>query len=236
MFEELWVSVQDGAIPLERCPVSTKIPGQLTRFFATNYGEENLAKMTTSTTSFGEAPEVIRLVKDELTAVVREILGEEVNFNELLCIGNYPNMAMNWHKDREKGVGPVVASFSYGGTATMSFSMDRQHLVGRGRTNGAYLYDTIFPGCLGKRKRSLRKKRDEGRITEEEYKESFRALVDKIKMPSTKNPILQFPLPGAATVMIQVDKSLNQWFEYTVEHNGIARLVTTCRSIEHDEH
>ncbi|KAK7959603.1 uncharacterized protein PG986_004457 [Apiospora aurea] len=237
-FEELWASIQDGTIPLERCPVSAKIPGQLTRFFATNYGEEYLAKMATNTTSFAEAPSVVPSIKNELTSVVWEILGgEDPKFNELLCIGNYPNMAMNWHKDGEKGVGPIVASFSYGGTATMSFSMDRRHLVGRGRTNGAYLYDTILPGCLEeKKKRSLRKKRDKGKITEEEYEERFRALVDKIKMPSANKPILQFPLPGTGTVMIQVGESLNQRYEHMVEHNGVARLVTTCRSIEHEEH
>ncbi|KAK8029916.1 hypothetical protein PG993_011207 [Apiospora rasikravindrae] len=238
VFEKLWARVQEGTIPLQRCPVRAKIPGQLTRFFATNYGEEYLAKMATDTTSFEEAPDVIRCIKNELTSVVWEILGgEDPKFNELLCIGNYPNMAMNWHKDGEKGVGPVVASFSYGGTAIMSFAMDRRHLVGRGRKNGAYLYETILPGCLKEeKKRSLMKKRDEGRITNEKYREKFRDVVDKITMPSANKPILQFPLPGTGTLMIQVGKSLNQRFEHKVEHNGIARLVTTCRTIEHDEH
>ncbi|KAK8086438.1 hypothetical protein PG994_001412 [Apiospora phragmitis] len=63
-------------------------------------------------------------------------------------MGNYPNMKMGWHSDGEKGVGPIVASASYGGNATMQFSMKNGYLVGHGGQGNAWEFDTILPGCM----------------------------------------------------------------------------------------
>lgn len=131
-FAKLWAGAQDGSIPLKRCPVTKLIQGQLTRFLATNYGVEYVAKMKTDTTTFSEAPEVIRELRDDLASLVADITSEKPEFNEGLAIGNYPDMKMNWHSDGEKGLGPVVASFSYGGDALMKFAMHNKYLFGHG--------------------------------------------------------------------------------------------------------
>ncbi|KAK6836620.1 hypothetical protein PG987_007115 [Apiospora arundinis] len=233
LFGNLWSGVQDGSIPLRRCPAgSYKDSGQMTRFFATNYGEAYNAKMKTEDTSFAAAPEMIRTIKEILTTTVTEVLSNVPQFNEMLCIGNYPNMAMNWHQDGENGVGPVVASLSFGGEATMEFAMDPKHLVGRGGKGSGWKYDPILPGCIKEdEKQVLAAKRDAGNITQKEYEQQFRDLVGTIKAPSEKRSILKFPLPGTGALMIQVGATLNQRFYHRVEHKGIARLVTTCRSI-----
>ena len=190
---------------------------------------------TTDTTVFDDAPAVIRDVKDEMVSAISEIVGETPVFNELLAIENYPNMSMGWHQDGENGVGPVVASTSYGGKATMSFAMDSFHMVGKSRK--VYLYDTILPGCLEEeKKRALMKKREDGVYDEEKYREEFRKLVDTIEAPSKKTAILKIPLPGTGAIMIQRGATLNQRFEHRVDNEGIARMVLTGRFIEHDVH
>ncbi|KAK8041556.1 hypothetical protein PG994_014563 [Apiospora phragmitis] len=210
-FEKLWAGVQDGTIPIQRCHVSAKILGQLTRFFAYNYGEEYLAKMKTETTSFDEAPEVIREVKDVLTSLVKEITGLEPDFNEALAMGNYPNMKMGWHSDGEKGVGPIVASASYGGNATMRFSMKNRYLVGRGGQGNGWELDTILPGCIEDTKHAYQRGRDSGKYTTDKYQERFKALVNTISRPKTKKLILEMPLPGTGAIMIQGGRSLKKY-------------------------
>ncbi|KAK8112787.1 hypothetical protein PG984_013313 [Apiospora sp. TS-2023a] len=235
-FGKLWAGMQDGTIPVKRCPANAgKVPGQLTKFMAHNYGEPYNAKMETETTPLDDAPAVIRDVKDEMVSVISEIVGEVPVFNEMLAIANYPNMSMGWHKDGENGVGFIVASTSYGGQAIMSFAMDKAHMVGKVRK--VYLYDTILPGCLEEeKKRDLLKKKEDGVYDEEEYREKFRELVDNIEPPKDKETILKIPLPGTGAIMIQRGASLNKRFVHMVENDGIARMVFTCRSIEHDEH
>ncbi|KAK7964135.1 hypothetical protein PG988_011109 [Apiospora saccharicola] len=235
-FSKLWAGVQDGSIPLKRCPVTEKIFGQLTRFLATNYGVDYNAKMRTQTTPFSEAPEIIRELRDDLTSLVADITGEKPEFNEGLAIGNYPDMSMGWHSDGERGVGPIVASFSYGGTALMKFDIKNKFKFGRGGPGNAYEYETILPGCVDEHpKRVLQRKRDSGRITEEKYREEFRTIVNSAKKTPEPKPILEMPLPGTGAVMIQVGPSLNTRYNHMVEHQGIARLVFTCRSIQHEE-
>ncbi|KAK7911954.1 hypothetical protein PG985_014435 [Apiospora marii] len=235
-FGKLWAGMQDGTIPVKRCPAgSGKVVRQLTRFMAHNYGEPYNAKMTTNTTDFDDASAVIRDVKDEMVSAISEIVRETPVFTEVLAIANYPNMSMGWHKDGENGVGPIVASTSYGGKATMSFAMDKFHMVGKSRN--VYLYDTILPGCLEEeKKRALMKKREDGVYDEEKYREKFRELVDTIKAPSGKTEILTIPLPGTGAIMIQRGATLNQRFEHRVDNEGIARMVLTGRFIEHEEH
>ncbi|KAK8063520.1 hypothetical protein PG996_008172 [Apiospora saccharicola] len=236
MFEKLWSGVQDGTIPIRRCPVNAKVKGQLTSFLATNFSEPYLAKMKTDTTPFNEAPDVIRQLREELATVIQKVLGTRPEFNEGLVIGNYPKMKMGWHSDGEKGVGPVVASISFGGLAMMEFVMTSGSLLGK--LGSYYDYDIILPGCLEEeKKRALLRRRESGELTEEQYRRLFKKLVDGITPPpKTHKPILTMPLPGSGSIMVQVGPSLNKRYLHTVKHQGMARLVFTCRSIEHEEH
>ncbi|KAK8062438.1 hypothetical protein PG997_014535 [Apiospora hydei] len=190
--------------------------------------------MKTQTTPLDDAPEVLRTVKGILIETVSQVLGRTPQFNEMLCIGNYPNMSMGWHQDGERGVGPVVSSMSFGGEAVMKFCMHKKYLVGRGGKGGGYAYDTILPGCLEEEaKRALMAKLVSGEYNEKQYREQFKALMNSIKVPSnTKKPILEFPLPGTGALMIQFGPSLNKRYEHMVENKGIARLVLTCRTLE----
>ncbi|KAK7911953.1 hypothetical protein PG985_014434 [Apiospora marii] len=107
-----------------------------------------------------------------------------------------------------------------------------------GKVGDHYDYDEILPGCVNEdKKRDLQSKRDSGEITERTYRERFREVVNSKKKGKAPKPrsILEMPLPGTGAVMIQVGPSLNKFYQHMVEHQGIARLVFTCRSIVVEE-
>lgn len=232
LFDRLWKAAQDGEIPLSRCNMeSKKIPGQLTRWFGKNYGKEYKTRMVTETSTLDEAPTVITDITTHLSAIVEEVLGTPLEFNEVLTIGNYPKMAMSWHQDGEDKVGPVVASLSLGGPATMRFALANEFFTGKGRR---YSYE-ILPGCLGEgKKRELLAHKESGLITPDEFLRQYRAVVDGLKPPCHPQKLLEFPLPGSGAVMIQKGATLNKYYLHMVENKGIARIVNTVRHLKDD--
>ncbi|CAJ2509715.1 Uu.00g056150.m01.CDS01 [Anthostomella pinea] len=90
LFDRAWKAAQKGGIPLQRCRTKAKIEYQLTAWFGCNYGQEYLTRMTTQTTTFASAPDVVNAIRVAITAFSSQILGQDVEFNEMLTIGNYP--------------------------------------------------------------------------------------------------------------------------------------------------
>ncbi|KAL8279372.1 hypothetical protein RQP46_008184 [Phenoliferia psychrophenolica] len=104
-----------------------KIPGQyLCSQFSFNSGARYDHVVAVPTYSFDESPDVVRDARTFLESVSRAVISEStpadaVDFNELLSVGYMNGSKMNFHDDGERGLGPVVATLSLGGDATLSF-------------------------------------------------------------------------------------------------------------------
>ncbi|KAI1077156.1 hypothetical protein F5B20DRAFT_593199 [Whalleya microplaca] len=231
LFGQMWQAIQSGEIPLRRCTLDRqKNPGQLTRFFAKNYGRDYNTRMITDSTPFDNAPSIIQDILKKLEGTVTDTLGENPRFNELLAIGNYPRMGMNWHDDGESETGPVVASLSLGGPATMQFALKDKYT--KGKTRRGYIY-RAFPGCMEEgEKRQLLADRDSGSISVSQFEDDFKGLVDGLNAPKNPKVLLEFPLPGSGAIMIQKGRTLNKYYLHNVKSNGVARFVCTGRFLE----
>lgn len=49
--------------------------------------------------------------------------------------------------------------------------------------------------------------------------------------PTDPEALIQLPIPGTGTIVIQRGKTLNQMYRHTVDCDGAARLVTTARTL-----
>nr|XP_019050222.1 hypothetical protein I302_00647 [Kwoniella bestiolae CBS 10118]OCF29152.1 hypothetical protein I302_00647 [Kwoniella bestiolae CBS 10118] len=100
------------------------VKGQfLAQHFAVNFGASYKYQVDTLSYPFEQSPECVTRSLELITQRVKLILGEEVNFNEILSVMYREGQKMSWHDDGEAGLGPVVSSLSLGNQAIMSFRL-----------------------------------------------------------------------------------------------------------------
>ncbi|KAL7419440.1 hypothetical protein Q5752_006278 [Cryptotrichosporon argae] len=102
----------------------------LSQQFAVNAGASYKYIVDSQSHAFADSPRCVTDALDVIRDTVRDVVGERVEFNEILSVMYREGQKMSWHDDGEKGLGPTVAALSLGSTATMSF---RPKLVGRGK-------------------------------------------------------------------------------------------------------
>ena len=228
LFTRLWKEVQSGDLELVRC--QRKSNSELTAWFGINIGEKYENSLKINSVSMADANSVIKKIHDSMADGVESVLGVRPEFNELRSIGMYPNMALNWQLDREKGIsGDVIASISLGGTGKMSFRLSDRHYIGR--VEGVANVDVpIVPGTqMEEEKRELKQLFDDDQVLREEYVFQQDEILKKwAKKPK---PILEFPLPGTGAIVIQQGMTLNKYYVLEVVNQSLARLVTTGRKL-----
>ncbi|OLL21634.1 hypothetical protein NEOLI_001455 [Neolecta irregularis DAH-3] len=129
--DDLFYRYQTENVKFQRHELTThRITGRLlTQQFTFNAGKSYKHVVSMNTTPFDETPAVIR---DTLTALnnrIRKVnLGVDPRFNEILSIAYMEGQKMGYHDDGEESVGDVIASISFGSSATMRFRRKKKLL------------------------------------------------------------------------------------------------------------
>ncbi|KAG8970312.1 hypothetical protein FRC03_009585 [Tulasnella sp. 419] len=93
------------------------------QYFAFNAGVHYHYSSYTESLTLEEAPACVREVLDVINERTSLILNDHRKqpFNEVLSVAYLEDQKMSFHTDDEKGLGPIVASFSMGADAWMDF-------------------------------------------------------------------------------------------------------------------
>ncbi|ORY29498.1 hypothetical protein BCR39DRAFT_588274 [Naematelia encephala] len=124
LFQAYQVEAADSPVPLfqRRALKANTVKGQLlAQHFAVNSGASYKYIVDTLSLPFEESPACIRRALEVIQRNARQVLGQEVGFNEVLSVLYREGQKMSWHDDGENGLGPVVGSLSLGSSAIMSF-------------------------------------------------------------------------------------------------------------------
>lgn len=211
--------------------------------FAANFGEDYKFSASVQSTTFDNAPWVIKDVRTRLNWAARQALGDEFTkedeFNELLVLQYLQGQKINYHDDGEEGLGPTVTSLSLGAPARMGFRIKGKHWSGCGKSND------------GGDSRFTTQKPLEGTI---KYKERLAAWtrLQAMEFPSAKEkaahlkqlskdlglknnnagntPLMSLYLRHG-DIMIMHGEAIQQYVEHEVEPEGTFRYALTCRQI-----
>ncbi|KAF7375346.1 2OG-FeII-Oxy-2 domain-containing protein [Mycena sanguinolenta] len=124
IFEAYQQQAADGTLVFRRWPLrSHKLRGPLlTNYFSQNSGEAyQYVGGTNNTVPFDRAPEAVVQARALIQRRIKEAIGAEHLFNEVLSAAYMEQQKMAFHSDSEKGLGPVVAGLSMGSPALMHF-------------------------------------------------------------------------------------------------------------------
>ncbi|KAJ7905907.1 2OG-Fe(II) oxygenase superfamily-domain-containing protein [Mycena leptocephala] len=120
IFEAYQQQASDGTLLFRRWPLrSHKLRGPL----LTNYFSQIYVGGTDNTVPFDRAPGAVVQARELIEKRIREALGVEYKFNEVLSAAYMEQQKMAFHSDSEKGLGPVVAGLSMGSPALMHFRL-----------------------------------------------------------------------------------------------------------------
>ncbi|KAL1410253.1 hypothetical protein Q8F55_004259 [Vanrija albida] len=127
--DAIWEAYQRAAVDAPGSPLferrelksNTVKGGLLSQQFAINSGASYKYIVETLSYTFAESPPSVMDALQLIRERVASVLGERVEFNEILSVMYREGQKMNWHDDSEPGLGPVVAALSLGSPATMSF-------------------------------------------------------------------------------------------------------------------
>ncbi|KAF8145469.1 hypothetical protein K438DRAFT_1871990 [Mycena galopus ATCC 62051] len=126
IFEAYQQQASDGELLFRRWPLrSHKLRGPLlTNYFSQNSGETyQYVGGTDNTVPFDRAPGAVVQARELIQKRIREALGLQQTFNEVLSAAYMEQQKMAFHSDSEKGLGPVVAGLSMGSPALMHFRL-----------------------------------------------------------------------------------------------------------------
>lgn len=95
-FDSLWRLAQEGKLALQRRRMKRSVvEGQLTAQFNKNYGEPYNTSLETDDTPFDDEPPLLQRIMGEVQRVVAGAIGEGIEFNEHLPLGNYTNVSVS---------------------------------------------------------------------------------------------------------------------------------------------
>ncbi|TFK26504.1 hypothetical protein FA15DRAFT_667393 [Coprinopsis marcescibilis] len=126
LFKEYQEAANDGSLVFRRWPMRMhKCRGSLlTNYFSHNAGVPyNYVGGSENTVPWAKAPAAVLHARELIQRRIREALGKEIQFNEVLSAAYMERQKMAFHTDDEKGLGSVVAGLSLGSPAFMHFRM-----------------------------------------------------------------------------------------------------------------
>ncbi|KAH8107752.1 hypothetical protein BXZ70DRAFT_9324 [Cristinia sonorae] len=118
-----------GKLRFRRWPLrSHKCRGTLlTNYFSQNTGEEyHYVAGTENTVPWEKAPGAVIAARALINERMKQALGLDYEFNEVLSAGYMEKQKMAFHSDAERGLGTTVASLSLGASAYMHFRLHAQ--------------------------------------------------------------------------------------------------------------
>ena len=86
-----------------------------------NSGATYKYNVSSMSLTFDESPTCVMRSLKTIKERVAAVMGEQVDFNEILSVLYRDGQKMSWHDDGEPGLGNVVSSLSLGSPAVMSW-------------------------------------------------------------------------------------------------------------------
>ena len=206
----------DGSVKLERKLLS-KGQDNVTRHTVVNIGHTYHTYTNLDSLSWEDAPAVISELRDELSEIVKEFVGVDPEFNNGTLNGYLHGMGMNAHDDGEAGLGPIVATQSYGCAAKMKFFMKTQFDCGKtgAKATTATPNNPILPGCQKEGElRTLRESREKDEIAEAEYQEELIKILKTTTKKDKRSQLMVLELlVEHGDVLIMVGKGVQNFYE-----------------------
>ncbi|KAL3456773.1 hypothetical protein BJX64DRAFT_270105 [Aspergillus heterothallicus] len=180
--DDIFVQLQKTDLGLQRYPMSQAVVhGTLNAQFAVNYGMPYGFVVDVDSKPFSDACDPIMRVLGRLTWATDEAAKAEGSTalapNELLALGYFEDMGINYHDDGEDTLGPTIASLSLGAKATKHLRMKFKYYHGfskSGTKKTLTKNDPVLVGCLNREWRlDLKNKKANGELNDEQYEEAW---------------------------------------------------------------
>ncbi|KAL2871015.1 uncharacterized protein BJX67DRAFT_377626 [Aspergillus lucknowensis] len=183
--DDIFQQLQEVDLGLRRYPLSAaKVGGTLNAQFAVNYGMPYDFVVDVDSRAFSEACDPILRVLGRLTWATDKAVeaegegGTAQKPNELLALGYFEDMNINYHDDGESTLGPTIASLSLGSKAVKTLRMKYKYYYGLTKNTKNVLdpkADPVLEGCAGREWRlKLKQELTNGSIAEKDYKEEWK--------------------------------------------------------------
>ncbi|KAL1670057.1 hypothetical protein GGF50DRAFT_109790 [Schizophyllum commune] len=124
VFRQYQLDANSGSLNFQRLPLrSHKLRGAcLAHYFSHNTGKPyHYVGGGANTTPWEQAPEAVLAARELMHKRIRQALGRQESFNEVLSAAYMESQKMAFHSDAEAGLGPLVAGLSLGAPAFMHF-------------------------------------------------------------------------------------------------------------------
>ncbi|KAI5890533.1 uncharacterized protein SCHCODRAFT_02632122 [Schizophyllum commune H4-8] len=124
VFRQYQLDANSGSLNFQRLPLrSHKLRGAcLAHYFSHNTGKPyHYVGGGANTTPWKQAPEAVLAARELMHKRIRQALGRQESFNEVLSAAYMESQKMAFHSDAEAGLGPLVAGLSLGAPAFMHF-------------------------------------------------------------------------------------------------------------------
>ncbi|KAI5291354.1 hypothetical protein KEM54_005207 [Ascosphaera aggregata] len=229
---DMFRQIQEANIGLARHPLMmSMVPQMLTSHFAVNFGMPYKYVVNVDKKRFDEAPEVITNALGRLRWAAKQVAGEGAQLpNELLAVGYFEKMAMNYHDDGESSLGPTITTLSLGSKAEMTLRMKKSYWKPAQRSQFNHRKEVIIPGCGQYAKRSqLRQRFDANEISLQQYTNQRQKLLSSIN--SNECPVLVRMELNHGDMVVMHGSRLQTFYEHAVEPKGDIRFALTGRHI-----
>ncbi|KAL4910487.1 hypothetical protein BDW74DRAFT_171953 [Aspergillus multicolor] len=232
--------------PLERTVAS----GTLTSEFAANFGMPYDFNVKIPSTSFKDTPESLRHVVGRLKWAVERVqaaypMPSETAHppNEVLLLTYIEGMAVNFHDDGEKVLGPDIASITLGSTGIFSIRLKLKWFKGFTETKKDGKkplhpnIDPVLPGCANYDwRKELKERWDNGEMTLDEYNATWLEKHKQSKtVPTNRQVVIKYEL-NHGDIMVMQGAGIQKYYEHGAEmdenHPGTKlRFAITARHV-----
>ncbi|WEW56506.1 hypothetical protein PRK78_001951 [Emydomyces testavorans] len=230
LFREL--CTQDIGLKRHRLKASV-VKSTLTSHFAVNFGMPYKYIVAVDSKPFSETPPFLLRALGRLTWAVQKTVPptEFQQPNELLTLGYFEKMAINYHDDGEDTLGPTIATLSLGAEATMLVRLKQKYFKIPEQTNKTVEPDDLaLSSCaMEEERRELKALYDTQQIACDEYWNRLAQLRSSYRRKEA-SPICALELHHGDLVVMH-GANLQKYYEHSVAPNGQLRFALTARYV-----
>ncbi|KAL3483075.1 2OG-Fe(II) oxygenase superfamily-domain-containing protein [Aspergillus germanicus] len=222
---DLFIQLQQANLGLRRYPLSQAVVnGTLNTQFAVNYGMPYGFVVAVDSLPFSEACDPILRVMGRLTWATHEATDKQgvtaLIPNELLALGYFEDMAINYHDDGEDTLGPTIASLSLGAMAHKSLRMKYKYYNGFTKGSKKLAHDDpVLEGCANRDWRlDLKQKLDNNELDWTAYEAEWWRTYKANKSGAAREapPCIKTQLHHGDLVVMHGD-GVQKYYEHQVE-------------------
>ncbi|KAI1921801.1 hypothetical protein LOZ12_002134 [Ophidiomyces ophidiicola] len=230
LFREL--CMQDIGLKRHKLKASV-VKNTLTSHFAVNFGMPYKYIVAVDSKSFQDTPPFLLQALGRLTWAVRKTVppAEFQRPNELLTLGYFEKMAINYHDDGEDTLGPTIATLSLGVEATMLVRLKQKYFKVPEQTSKNFeMEDLVLPSCsMEAERRELKIRYESQQISRNEYWKRLAHLRGRNRRREA-SPFCSLELHHGDMVVMH-GANLQKYYEHSVTPNGQLRFALTARYV-----